>query len=69
MARVVLPQAMRIVLPPLVGQMWLLIKVSSVVSAIGLTDSPASAGWWCSACPTPAVFFPRRVGYSSSAIR
>jgi polar amino acid transport system permease protein len=41
---VVLPQAMRIVLPPLVGQYVLLIKDSSVVSAIGLTDL-TRVGW------------------------
>ncbi len=44
MRQVVLPQAMRIVLPPLVGQYVLLIKDSSVVSAIGLTDL-TRVGW------------------------
>jgi polar amino acid transport system permease protein len=44
MHQVVLPQAMRIVLPPLVGQYVLLIKDSSVVSAIGLTDL-TRVGW------------------------
>lgn len=44
MCQVVLPQAMRIVLPPLVGQYVLLIKDSSVVSAIGLTDL-TRVGW------------------------
>jgi len=38
MAHVILPQAMRIILPPLVGQYVLLIKDSSVVSAIGVMD-------------------------------
>jgi polar amino acid transport system permease protein len=42
--QVVLPQAMRIILPPLVGQYVLLIKDSSVVSAIGLTDL-TRVGW------------------------
>jgi polar amino acid transport system permease protein len=42
--QVVLPQAMRVVLPPLVGQYVLLIKDSSVVSAIGLTDL-TRVGW------------------------
>lgn len=41
---VILPQAMRVVLPPLVGQYVLLIKDSSVVSAIGLTDL-TRVGW------------------------
>lgn len=41
---IVLPQAMRIILPPLVGQYVLLIKDSSVVSAIGVTDV-TRAGW------------------------
>lgn len=41
---VVLPQAMRLVLPPLVSQYVLLIKDSSVVSVIGLTDL-TRAGW------------------------
>jgi polar amino acid transport system permease protein len=41
---VVLPQAMRIILPPLVGQYVLLIKDSSVVSVIGVTDV-TRAGW------------------------
>jgi len=41
---VVLPQAMRVVMPPLVGQYVLLIKDSSVVSAIGLTDL-TRVGW------------------------
>ncbi len=41
---VVLPQAMPTILPPLVGQYVLLIKDSSVVSAIGLTDV-TRAGW------------------------
>ena len=44
MRQVVLPQAMRIILPPLVGQYVLLIKDSSVVSAIGLTDL-TRVGW------------------------
>jgi polar amino acid transport system permease protein len=41
---VILPQAMRVILPPLVGQYVLLIKDSSVVSAIGVTDV-TRAGW------------------------
>jgi polar amino acid transport system permease protein len=41
---VILPQAMRIILPPLVGQYVLLIKDSSVVSVIGVTDV-TRAGW------------------------
>jgi polar amino acid transport system permease protein len=44
MRQVVLPQAMRVILPPLVGQYVLLIKDSSVVSAIGLTDL-TRVGW------------------------
>jgi polar amino acid transport system permease protein len=44
MRQVVLPQAMRMSLPPLVGQYVLLIKDSSVVSAIGLTDL-TRVGW------------------------
>jgi len=44
MTQVILPQAMRIILPPLVGQYVLLIKDSSVVSAIGVTDV-IRAGW------------------------
>ncbi|MGH6860168.1 MAG: amino acid ABC transporter permease [Phyllobacterium sp.] len=44
MRQVVLPQAMRVALPPLVGQYVLLIKDSSVVSAIGLTDL-TRVGW------------------------
>ena len=42
--QVVLPQAMHVALPPLVGQYVLLIKDSSVVSAIGLTDL-TRVGW------------------------
>lgn len=41
---IVLPQAMRIILPPLVGQYVLLIKDSSVVSAIGVIDV-TRVGW------------------------
>jgi polar amino acid transport system permease protein len=41
---VVLPQAMRVILPPLVGQYVLLIKDSSVVSAIGVVDV-TRVGW------------------------
>jgi polar amino acid transport system permease protein len=44
MTQVILPQAMRIILPPLVGQYVLIIKDSSVVSAIGVTDV-TRAGW------------------------
>ena len=44
MTYVILPQAMRIILPPLVGQYVLLIKDSSVVSAIGVMDV-TRAGW------------------------
>ena len=44
MRLVILPQAIRPILPPLVGQYVLLIKDSSVVSVIGLTDV-ARAGW------------------------
>ena len=44
MRQVVLPQAMRVSLPPLVGQYVLLIKDLSVVSAIGLTDL-TRVGW------------------------
>jgi polar amino acid transport system permease protein len=42
--QVVLPQAMRVILPPLVGQYVLLIKDSSVVSVIGVTDV-TRVGW------------------------
>ena len=41
---VILPQSMRIILPPLVGQFVLLIKDSSVVSAIGVMDV-TRVGW------------------------
>lgn len=41
---VILPQAMRTILPPLVGQYVLLVKDSSVVSVIGVTDV-TRAGW------------------------
>jgi polar amino acid transport system permease protein len=44
MRHVVLPQAMRIILPPLVGQYVLIIKDSSIVSAIGLVDI-TRVGW------------------------
>jgi polar amino acid transport system permease protein len=41
---VILPQALRLILPPLVGQYVLLIKDSSVVSAIGVLDV-TRVGW------------------------
>jgi polar amino acid transport system permease protein len=41
---IILPQSMRTILPPLVGQYVLLIKDSSVVSVIGLTDV-TRVGW------------------------
>ena len=41
---IILPQAMRVILPPLVGQYVLLIKDSSVVSAIGVMDV-TRVGW------------------------
>lgn len=41
---VILPQALRTILPPLVGQYVLLIKDSSIVSVIGLTDV-TRVGW------------------------
>jgi polar amino acid transport system permease protein len=41
---IILPQAMPTILPPLVGQFVLLIKDSSVVSVIGVTDV-TRAGW------------------------
>jgi polar amino acid transport system permease protein len=41
---VIMPQAMRVILPPLVGQYVLLIKDSSVVSAIGVVDV-TRVGW------------------------
>ena len=41
---IVLPQAMRTIMPPLVGQYVLLIKDSSVVSAIGVVDI-TRVGW------------------------
>lgn len=41
---VIMPQAMRVILPPLVGQYVLLIKDSSVVSAIGVIDV-TRVGW------------------------
>jgi len=41
---VILPQAMRVILPPLVGQYVLLVKDSSVVSAIGVVDV-TRVGW------------------------
>ena len=44
MRYVVMPQAMRAILPPLVGQYVLLIKDSSIVSVIGLTDI-TRVGW------------------------
>ncbi|MGQ9485316.1 MAG: amino acid ABC transporter permease [Desulfosoma sp.] len=42
---VIMPQAMKTVLPPLVGQYVLLIKDSSVVSVIGVTDV-TRVGWF-----------------------
>ena len=41
---VIFPQALRVILPPLVGQYVLLIKDSSVVSAIGVLDV-TRVGW------------------------
>lgn len=41
---IIVPQAMRIILPPLVGQYVLMIKDSSVVSVIGVLDV-TRAGW------------------------
>jgi polar amino acid transport system permease protein len=41
---IVLPQAMRTIMPPLVGQYILIIKDSSVVSAIGVVDV-TRVGW------------------------
>jgi polar amino acid transport system permease protein len=41
---IILPQAMRTILPPLVGQYVLLVKDSSVVSAIGVVDI-TRVGW------------------------
>ncbi|MBT8332453.1 MAG: amino acid ABC transporter permease, partial [Deltaproteobacteria bacterium] len=41
---IVLPQAIRSILPPLVGQYVLLVKDSSVVSAIGVVDI-TRVGW------------------------
>jgi polar amino acid transport system permease protein len=41
---VIVPQSMRVILPPLVGQYVLLIKDSSVVSAIGVIDV-TRVGW------------------------
>jgi polar amino acid transport system permease protein len=41
---IVLPQALRSILPPLVGQYVLLVKDSSVVSAIGVVDI-TRVGW------------------------
>lgn len=41
---IIMPQAMRSILPPLVGQYVLLIKDSSVVSAIGVVDV-TRVGW------------------------
>jgi polar amino acid transport system permease protein len=41
---IILPQAMRTILPPLVGQYVLLVKDSSVVSAIGVVDV-TRVGW------------------------
>lgn len=41
---IVLPQAMRTILPPLVGQYVLIVKDSSVVSAIGVVDI-TRVGW------------------------
>lgn len=45
MRHVVVPQAMRPILPPLVGQYVLLIKDTAVVSVIGLTDV-TRVGWF-----------------------
>jgi polar amino acid transport system permease protein len=42
---IILPQALRIILPPLVGQYVLTIKDSSVVSAIGVVDV-TRVGWF-----------------------
>lgn len=45
MRYVIMPQAMKTILPPLVGQYVLLIKDSSVVSVIGVTDV-TRVGWF-----------------------
>ena len=44
MRHIIMPQAMRSILPPLVGQYVLIIKDSSVVSAIGVVDV-TRVGW------------------------
>ena len=44
MRHIILPQAMRPILPPLVGQFVLIVKDTSVVSVIGLTDV-TRVGW------------------------
>ncbi|MEW5725935.1 MAG: amino acid ABC transporter permease [Thermodesulfobacteriota bacterium] len=44
MRYVILPQSMRTILPPLVGQYVLLVKDSSIVSVIGVTDL-TRVGW------------------------
>ena len=44
MRHIILPQAFRPILPPLVGQYVLLIKDTAVVSVIGLTDV-TRVGW------------------------
>ena len=44
MRYVVFPQAVRVILPPLVGEYVLLVKDSSIVSVIGLTDI-TRVGW------------------------
>jgi len=41
---VIFPQAIRVILPPLVGEYVLLVKDSSIVSVIGLTDV-TRVGW------------------------
>jgi len=58
MRQVVLPQAMRIVLPPLVGQYVLLIK--DFFRRLGDRPDrphPRPAGWWCSAWPNGLLVF------------
>lgn len=45
MQAIILPQALRPILPPLVGQYVLIIKDTSVVSVIGLTDV-TRVGWY-----------------------
>lgn len=59
---VLLPNAYRVIVPPMTSEMMNLVKNSAIASTIGLVDMAAQAGKLLDYRPTPGVVYRHHAG-------